>query len=102
MPKFEVYLGEEYLGCIERELTFFKPKYDINYNGWHVEGDFWQWDYEIVDRMGSRIATISKELFHLSDTYVIDVCNPEDALIVLMFVLAVDAEKCSRSNPISS
>jgi uncharacterized protein YxjI len=97
MPKFEVYLGEKYLGCIERELTFFKPKYDIDYNGWHVEGDLWQWDYEIVDGRGSRIATISKELFHLSDTYVIDVCDSEDALIVLMFVLAVDAEKCSRS-----
>ena len=25
MPKFEVYLGEQYLGCIEKELTFFKP-----------------------------------------------------------------------------
>ena len=27
-----------------------------------------------------------------------DVYNPQDALIVLMFVLAIDAEKCSRNN----
>jgi uncharacterized protein YxjI len=97
MPKFEVYLGDQYLGCIKRELTFFKPKYDIDYNGWHIEGDLWQWDYEIMDGMSSLIATISKQLFHLSDTYVIDVRDPKDALIVLMFVLAVDAEKCSNS-----
>jgi uncharacterized protein YxjI len=97
MPKFEVYLGEQYLGCIEKELTFFKPKYDISYNGWHIDGNLWEWDYEITDQMGSTVAVISKELFHLSDTYVIDVCDPEDALTVLMFVLAIDAEKCSRS-----
>jgi uncharacterized protein YxjI len=97
MPKFEVYLEDQYLGCIAKEFTLFKPKYDIDYNGWHIEGDLWQWDYGIVDGMGNPIATISKELFHLSDTYAIDVRNPQDALIVLMFVLAVDAEKCSKN-----
>ncbi|HIR94409.1 MAG TPA: LURP-one-related family protein [Candidatus Egerieimonas intestinavium] len=96
MPKFEVYLGEQYLGCIEKELTFFKPRYDIDYNGWHIEGNFLEWDYEIVDHRGNPVAVISKELFHWADTYVIDVGNPADALIALMFVLAIDAEKCSR------
>lgn len=96
MPKFEVYLGEQYLGCIEKELTFFKPRYDIDYNGWHIEGNFLEWDYEIVDHMGNPVAVISKELFHWADTYVIDVGNPADTLIALMFVLAIDAEKCSR------
>ena len=97
MPKFEVYLGQRYLGCIVKELTFFKPKYDIEYNGWHIDGDFWEWDYRITDRNGVPVAVISKELFHWSDTYVIDVRNPQDALTALMFVLAIDAEKCSGS-----
>ena len=38
-----------------------------------------------------------KELFHMTDTYVIDVQDPGNALDVLMFVLAIDAEKCSRN-----
>lgn len=97
IPKFEVYLGNQYLGCIEKEFTFFKPRYDIDYNGWHIEGDLWEWDYRITDRNGETVAAISKELFHWSDTYVIDVKNPRDALCALMFVLAVDAEKCSRN-----
>lgn len=33
-----------------------------------------------------------------TDTYVLDIANPEDALTVLMLVLAIDAEKCSRQN----
>ena len=33
----------------------------------------------------------------MTDTYVLDISKPEDALYVLMFVLAIDAEKCSRN-----
>lgn len=96
MPKFEVYLGEQYIGCISKEFAFFKPKYNIDFNGWHIEGDFFEWDYTILDGGGRRVATVSKELLHLTDTYVIDVYHSEDALCALMFVLAIDAEKCSR------
>ena len=96
MPKFEVYQGTQYLGCISKEFAFFKPKYNIDYNGWRIEGDFWEWDYSIMDRSGLQVAKITKELFHLSDTYVIDVAEERNALSALMFVLAIDAEKCSR------
>lgn len=50
----------------------------------------------IMDRSGLQVAKITKELFHLSDTYVIDVAEEQNALSALMFVLAIDAEKCSR------
>lgn len=97
LPKFEIYLGKDYIGCISKEFTFFKPQFNIDYNGWHVEGDFFEWDYSILDASGYRIADISKQLFNWTDTYVIDVYDPKDALGALMLVLAVDAEKCSRN-----
>ena len=37
------------------------------------------------------------EIFHWTDTYILDIADPDDALYVLMFVLAIDAEKCSRN-----
>ena len=46
---------------------------------------------------GALVARISKEVFRWTDTYVIEVANPLDALCVLMLVLAIDAEKCSRN-----
>lgn len=98
LPKFEMYYGDRYIGCISREFSIFKPKYNIDCNGWHVEGDFFEWDYEIVNSRGTPIATVSKELFNWTDTYSIDVYNPQDALNALMLVLAIDAEKCSRRN----
>ena len=97
LPKFELYLGNQYVGCISKEFSFFRPRYNIDCNGWHIEGDFFEWDYNIVNPAGQRIATVSKELFQWTDTYVIDVQNPQDALCALMLVLAIDAEKCSRN-----
>lgn len=98
LPKFEIYIKNQYLGCISKEFTFFRPRFQIDYKGWSMEGDWLEWDYQIQDAYGGHIADVSKELFHLTDTYVIDVANPENALEVLMLVLAIDAEKCSRNN----
>ena len=96
LPKFEVYEGAQMIGSICKELTFLKPRYNIDYNGWHIDGDFLEWDYTVYGG-GGVVAKVSKEIFHLSDTYVIDVYNSTDALSALMLVLAIDAEKCSRS-----
>ena len=97
LPKFEMYLGENYLGCIKKELTFFKPKFTIDCNGWQMEGNFFEWDYTILDGSGNTVATVTKEVWNWTDTYALDIANPADALQVLMLVLAIDAEKCSRN-----
>lgn len=96
LPKFEIYERDRMIGFICKELTFLKPRYHIEFNGWNIEGSWTEWDYSITDQAGKMVAVISKELFHMTDTYVLDIVNPEDALYVLMFVLAIDAEKCSR------
>ena len=98
LPKFEMYLGDRYAGCISKEFTFFRPKFNIEYNGWHVEGNWFEWDYSIVDPMGHIVARVSKQLLNWTDTYVLDIRDPKDALCVLMLVLAIDAEKCSRQD----
>lgn len=97
LPKFEMYRGQQYAGCIQKAFTLFRPRFDIDCNGWQVDGSFWEWDYTVADAQGGLVATISKELFQWTDTYVIDVARTEDALYVLMLVLAIDAEKCSRN-----
>lgn len=97
LPKFEMYLGDEYIGCICKEFSFLKPKFTIDCNGWEVDGDFMEWDYTIVGADGRQVASVSKELFNWTDTYVIDVYDPHDSVCALMLVLAIDAEKCSRN-----
>ena len=98
LPKFEIYLGDNYMGCISKEFTFLKPKFNIDYNGWTVDGDWFEWDYYIFNSSVQTVATVSKEIWNWTDTYVIDVQDPNDAICVLMLVLAIDAEKCSRND----
>ena len=96
LPKFEMYYGNRYVGCISRELSILKPRYNIDFNGWRVIGNFLEWDYNIINSKGFKIATISKEIFNWTDTYCIDVYDQIDVLNALLLVIAIDAEKCSR------
>ena len=98
LPRFEITIGGEYVGCIRKEFTLFKPKFTLDFNGWRVEGGWLEWNYQILDPSGRIVASISKELFHWTDTYAIDVSDPGDALSALLVVLAIDAEKCSRGS----
>lgn len=98
LPRFELSAGGAYLGCVKKDFTFFKPSFTVDFNGWSVQGDFLEWDYTITGSGGEAIATVSKELFHWTDTYIIEIGDPKDALYALMLVLAIDAEKCSRSS----
>ena len=83
------------VGEVWKEFTFFRPSFKMDVRGWHIAGDILEWDYYIEDAMGRRVAGLSKQLFKLTDTYVLEIGNPEDALYVLMAALAIDAAKCS-------
>ena len=96
-PTFEMYVGVQYVGCIQKAFSLFLPRYNIDCNGWQVDGNLMEWDYTVTDPRGDVVATVSKQLFNWTDTYSIEVADPQDALCALMLVLAIDAEKCSRN-----
>lgn len=97
LPKFEIEVGGRTKGLIQKQFSLFIPKYEIDYNGWHVEGDFLGWDYDVYNG-SSSIIHISKKLLHWGDTYVIDFNDPTDELDGLLLVIAIDAANCSQNN----
>ena len=97
MPRFELWVDDRYLGCI-RQVFGFRPRYELEYGGWQVEGDFWGWDYRVLDEGGNIVASISKELLHWGDTYVIDIPDPANELPCLLIVLAIDTAVAQASN----
>jgi len=97
LPRFEIYDGDSLVGTIRKEFSFLFPKFTVDCKDWEVQGQIMEWDYEILDGQGQLVATVTKELFNWSDTYMMDIADPADALYVLMVVLAIDAEKCSRN-----
>ena len=97
LPTFELYAYGEYLGSLCKEFSFFTPRFTLDCSDWEVEGSFMEWDYTIQSPSRGPVAAITKEIFNWTDTYVIDVDDPQNALCALMVVLAIDAEKESRN-----
>ncbi|MDD2993545.1 MAG: LURP-one-related family protein [Pygmaiobacter sp.] len=98
LPRFRLYIGDDCIGEIKKQFTFFKPSFQVDCNGWQISGDIFAWEYDIADATGNTVAHLSKELLHLTDTYVMDIDGPENALMVLMIALAIDAAKCSSGS----
>ena len=96
LPAYEIYKNDKLEGLIRKEFSFFKPYFMIEYREWEMEGDLLEWEYRIVNRHGREVARLSKEVFNLVDTNVIDVREDDDALDVLLVVLAIDIDKCRR------
>ena len=82
----------------KRHLLFLPRNSTLTATAGRFRAASWNGTITVTEPCGALVATVTKELFHWTDTYVIDVVNPADALRALMLVLAIDAEKCSRSN----
>lgn len=97
MPKFELELNGQSLGEIKKEFTLFRQRYYLECNGWEIDGGFLGWDYSVMD--GERtVMSISKELFHWGDTYVLNIADPRDEVLCLMVAIAIDAANCGNGN----
>ena len=98
LPRFEFYENEKYIGSIQKKISLLTPQYAIDFNGWSISGNIFEWDYDVIGSSGQNVATVRKELFNFTDTYTIETADDNDALYALMVTLAIDAEKCSRNN----
>ena len=84
------------VGMIKKEFTWIKPKYNIDFLDWYVEGDWSGYNYNVYSK-GETVATISQKLWAWNDTYMLDIISPEDELYALMLVLSIDAVKASQT-----
>jgi uncharacterized protein YxjI len=96
LPEFDIVIAGQEMGAIYKELTLFRPRYRLECNGWTVQGDFFAWDYDVVDAYGGTVLHISKELFQWGDTYVLDIPDPDNELLCLMIAIAIDAANCGN------
>lgn len=98
LPRFRLYLGKEEApaGEIRKEFTLFRPRYTLDCRGWTVEGNWLEWEYT-VSNSSQAIMEVHKEVFRLTDTYILDILDDTQALLCVMIVLAIDAANCSNS-----
>lgn len=95
-PEFQIWINGQYAGKVRAEFSLLRPKYSIDYMGMRCEGDIFGWNYSVYRGM-QEVMHISKEIISWGDTYAIDIARPEDEIMGLMLVIAIDAANCSRS-----
>ena len=100
-PMFMIDIGGREVGTISKGFSFFRDNYtalcllprdnyQVDYKGWDVRGDWFDWDYEVY-RGDYKVLDIQTKLLSWGDTYIVDVKSNEDELAALMLVLAIDA-----------
>ena len=93
---FEIEINGQPMGTVRQEFSLFSPRYTVDYHGWDVEGDFFEWDYQVLQ--GERVVmNIEKKWLSWGDTYTLRYDDPAHELSGLLLVLAIDAANCGRS-----
>lgn len=97
MPHYVVEARSVQIAEIVKELSFFIPKYHLLNTAMRLEGDFFEHEYVLRDGMRD-VVRVSKEWLTWGDSYVLDIDRPEDELLALGVVLAVDCVTAYNSS----
>jgi uncharacterized protein YxjI len=84
-PKYEIHRDGNVFAEVIKEFTWFKSKFTLDVpgpNDYEITGSFWQHEYSFT-RQGRTVASVSKKLFALTDTYGIDIVSGEDDVAIL-------------------
>lgn len=91
MPEYHLQKAGQVMAIVKKKLTFLKARFEItsSLGNFTVEGSPFGYEFSIT-KSGLQVATISKKIFSLSDTYCIDVTNVEDEAFIVALVIIID------------
>jgi uncharacterized protein YxjI len=92
-PSYEISTGREHAAVVRKSFfTPFRDRFTIDIPGpddLEMVGSLL--DHEYTVRQGAQtVATVSKRLLRIRDTYAVDIAPDQDDLLILAAVLAVD------------
>lgn len=94
LPTFDIVINGQTQGTVRKQFTLFSPRYQVDYRGWDVQGDFLGWDYQVLQG-NMEVMSISKAILTWGDTYCLRYNNPAFELPGLLLVIAIDAANCN-------
>ncbi|MCH4209836.1 LURP-one-related/scramblase family protein [Bifidobacterium sp.] len=92
LPHFSVFVGGAQVATIDKEFSFFRPRYRIDAVGLDVEGDWWDMNFSVA-RGGVQVAQISKRWLSWGDSYEINVFGDGPETLIVALVIAIDKVK---------
>ncbi len=85
-------VGEEKLGKVRTRGSLKKRLFEVDFNGWKVEGDWAGFRYRVTNSHGRTVMTMSSEGEVSGDTWFLDIRDPLDEFPCVMLALVLDAK----------
>ncbi|MGO4937773.1 LURP-one-related/scramblase family protein [Fundicoccus sp. Sow4_H7] len=102
LQTLEIFRHGQLEGSVKQKFNLLKPQYEINHLGWRVEGNFFGYDYQIIDPDGYLIADINRKFWSFTDAFEINIYDdedyPVDPVMVMAIVIAIDVSKDSSKS----
>ncbi len=90
LREYQIFLNDRFIDSIKQQLTFFRSELDLENIGWHIEGDFFAWNYQIINEYDEIVADIHQEIFHFTKQYSIEVYDERNADLAILIILAIN------------
>lgn len=91
LPEYNIYKENRLLATVKRELSLFKPRFNIEsqYGNLAIDGDVFAHNFSIL-KNGRPIAWVSKKWISFSDTYSVEISDGEDDAFILSLAIVLD------------
>lgn len=101
LPRCTVEIDGREVCEIVKKLTLFKQQYVLEGLPWHVEGDIWAHEYNLMNDTDT-LMRVSKHWFTWGDSYEMAIAEGTDELLCLCVVLAIDVANAQTAAAASS
>jgi uncharacterized protein YxjI len=101
LPRFFVEVDGVQVATISKQFTFLRPRYTIDGPGLTVTGDYWDMSFELT-LDGALVGRVDKKWMSMHDKYAIEIERPDDELVVVGIVLAIDYVKRTEESAAAS
>ena len=96
-PKdFVIEMRGKKLGKMKSRFAFGKSKFEFTFNKWVLEGNILGLKYKLLDEKKEIIMDVSSKVWVIGDTYYLDIVNPENELLCVLILLAIDSSHSSK------
>ena len=94
---FVIETGGKKLGKMKSRFAFGKRKFEFTFNNWVLEGNILGLKYKVLENK-EIIMQVQEKAFSTGDFYYLDITNPDNELLCVLILLAIDSSHTSKSH----
>ncbi len=98
VPHWVLYIGDECIGDIAKNITLIKDKFTIGYDDWVASGDILDFNYDVTKGRRKVFSIKRRALRVVTPVYTLEIERKEDILPAVMVAIAIFAIKSDEKD----